>query len=309
MKAITIREFGGPEVLKMEEMPIPKVASDEVLIKIYASGVNPVDWKIRKGLRKERFPTNFPLILGWDVSGVIQEAGKDVKNFKPGDEVYGRPDPTKNGTYAEYVVVKASDISLKPRTIDHIHAAGVPLAGLTAWQGLFDHGHLEQNQRVLIHAASGGVGTFAVQFAKWKGAYVIATASAENTALVKQLGADEVIDYKKEKFDERVENIDLVFDPVGGETQKRSLKVLKEGGTLITTLKPENQEAAKEKDIRIEGYMAQSESLELDKIAGLIDAGKVKSIVAKVFPLKDAAKAQSLSEEGHTAGKIILEVV
>jgi NADPH:quinone reductase-like Zn-dependent oxidoreductase len=309
MKAITIREFGGPEVLKMEEVPIPKPSSDEVLIKIYASGVNPIDWKIRKGLRKERFPTKFPLILGWDVSGVVQEVGKDVKDLKAGDEVYGRPDPTKNGTYAEYIAVKANEISIKPKTINHIEAAGVPLAGLTAWQGLFDHGHLEKNQRVLIHAASGGVGTFAVQFAKWKGAYIIGTTSSENVDFVKQLGADEVIDYKKEKFDEKVENIDLVFDTLGGEIQKNSLKVLKKGGILITTLKPENEEAAKEKDIHIEGYMAQSKPLDLKKIAGLIDAGKVKIIVAKVFPLEDAAKAQSLSEEGHTVGKIILQVV
>jgi NADPH:quinone reductase-like Zn-dependent oxidoreductase len=309
MKAITIREFGGPEVLKMEEIPTPQPSADEVLIKIYASGVNPIDWKIRKGLRKEKFPTQFPLVLGWDVSGVVQEAGSNVTDLKPGDEVYGRPDPTKNGTYAEYIVVKASEVAIKPKTIDHIHAAGVPLAGLTAWQGLFDHGHLEQGQRVLIHAASGGVGTFAVQFAKWKGAYVIGTTSTENINFVKQLGADEVIDYKKEKFDEKIENIDLVFDTLGGETQTRSLKVLKKGGTLVTTLKPENEGVAKEKNIHIEGYMALSTSAGLKKIAELIDAGKVKPIIAKVFPLKDAAKAQSLSEEGHTVGKIILQVV
>jgi len=309
MKAITIREFGGPEVLKIEEMPVPKPSSDEALIKIYASGVNPVDWKIRKGLRKERFPVKFPLILGWDVSGVIEEVGQDVKDLRVGDEVYGRPDPTKNGTYAEYIVVKANELSIKPKSIDHIHAAGVPLAGLTAWQGLFDHGHLENGQRVLIHAASGGVGTFAVQFAKWKGAYVIGTTSSENVNFVKQLGADEVIDYKKEKFDEKIKNIDLVFDTLGGEIQKKSLKVLKKGGILITTLKPENEEAAKERDIHIEGYMAQSNPLELKKMAELIDAGKIKPVIAKVFPLEDAAKAQSLSEEGHTVGKIILQVV
>jgi len=309
MKAIVIREFGGPEVLKMEEMPVPTPSADEVLVKIYASGVNPVDWKIRKGLRKDKFPVNFPLILGWDVSGVIQEVGEDVKDLKAGDEVYGRPDPTKNGTYAEYIVVKANQLAIKPKSIDHIHAAGVPLAGLTAWQGLFDHGHLEKGQRVLIHAASGGVGTFAVQFAKWKGAYVIGTTSSQNVNFVKQLGADEVIDYKKEKFEEKIENIDLVFDTIGGETQKNSLKVLKRGGILITTLKPENEEVAKEKNIHIEGYMAQSNPSDLKEIAELIDDGKIKPIIAKVFPLADAAKAQLLSEEGHTVGKIILQVV
>ena len=198
MKAIRIHEFGGPEVLKLEEVPRPIPAAGEVLIKVFATSVNPVDWKIREGQRKEKFPVNFPLIPGWDVSGEIEEVGSDVKNFRKGDEVYSRPDPTKNGTYAEYVVVKANQVALKPKSIDHEQAAAVPLAGLTAWQGLFDYGQLQQGQKVLIHAASGGVGTFAVQFAKWKGAYVIGTTSAENIDFVKQLGADEVIDYKKE---------------------------------------------------------------------------------------------------------------
>src|SRR5450432_1932578 len=290
MKAIRIHEFGGPDVLKLEEVPRPAPAADEVLIKVFATSVNPVYWKIRKGLRKEKFPTNFPLIPGWDVSGEIEEVGSDIKNFRKGDEVYSRPDPTRNGAYAEYVVVKGNQVGLKPKSIDHEKAAAVPLAGLTAWQGLFDHGHLQPGQKVLIHAASGGVGTFAVQFAKWKGAYVIGTTSKENIDFVKQLGADEVIDYKTEKFEDKLKDIDLVFDTIGGDTQKRSLKVLRNGGRLITTLKPENQEEAKEKNIHIEGFMAQSYPDQLEQIAQLIDAGKVMPVIAAIMPLEQAAE-------------------
>ena len=216
---------------------------------------------------KKNFQSNFPLILGWDCSGVIEEAGSDVRDLKKGDEVYSHPDPTKNGTYAEYVVVKANQVGRKPKSIDHVHAAAVPLAGLTAWQGLFDFGKLKAGEKVLIHAASGGVGSFAVQFAKWKGAYVIGTTSEKNIDFVKQLGADEVIDYKKEKFEDKLKDIDLVFDTIGGETQKRSVQVIKNGGRLITTLKPEATSEAKEKNIHIEGYMAQSYPKQLEQIA------------------------------------------
>jgi NADPH:quinone reductase-like Zn-dependent oxidoreductase len=309
MKAIQIHEFGGPEVLKYEDAPKPKPAADEVLIKVFASGVNPVDWKIRAGLAKGKFPVPFPLIPGWDVSGEIEEVGRDIKNFRKGDEVYSRPDPTKNGTYAEYVVGKANLVNRKPKCISHERAAGVPLAGLTAWQALFDHGKLQQDQKVLIHAASGGVGTFAVQFAKWKGAYVIGTTSKENINFVKQLGADEVIDYKKEKFEDKLKEIDLVIDLIGGDTQKRSLKVIKKGGRMITTLQPENQEAAKAKNIHIEGFLTQSIPEELEQIKQLIDSGKVKPVITEIIPLKNAAKAHELIEKGHTRGKIVLQVV
>jgi NADPH:quinone reductase-like Zn-dependent oxidoreductase len=309
MKAVRIHAFGGPEELKLEEAPKPVPKSDEVLIKIFAAAVNPVDWKIRKGLRKEKFPTNFPLTLGWDVSGVIEEVGADVKTLKPGDAVYSRPDPTKNGTYAEYVTVKANQVGLKPKSINHTQAAAVPLAGLTAWQGLFDHGHLKPGQKVLIHAASGGVGSYAVQFAKWKGAYVIGTTSTDNVDFVKSLGADEVIDYKKEKFEDRLNNLDLVFDTLGGDTQKRSFRVLKNGGRLITTVKPETGDEVRTKNIHVEGYLAQSYPEELKQIATLIDQGQVKPVIAKVFPLSEAAEAQRMSEEGHVVGKIVLQVV
>ncbi|KAA9037576.1 NADP-dependent oxidoreductase [Ginsengibacter hankyongi] len=308
MKAIQIHEFGGPEVLKYEDAPKPTPAEDEVLIKVFASGVNPIDWKIRAGHATGKFPVQFPLIPGWDVSGEIEEVGGSIKNFRKGDEVYSRPDPSKNGSYAEYVVVKANLVNLKPKSISHEKAAAVPLAGLTAWQALFDYGRLMKDQKVLIHAASGGVGTFAVQFAKWKGAYVIGTTSGKNIDFVEDLGADVVIDYKKEKFEDILKDIDLVIDLIGGDTQKRSLKVLKSGGRLITTVQPENEEAAKEKNIHIESFLAKSIPEKLEQIKQLIDSGKVKPVIAVIMPLKDAAKAQQLSEEGHTRGKIVLQV-
>jgi len=309
MKAIQIHKYGGPGVLKYEEAPKPSPGADDVIIKVFATSVNPIDWKIREGHAKGMFPVKFPLIPGWDVSGEIDEVGSNILNFRKGDEVYSRPDPTKNGTYAEYVVVKANLVNGKPQSIDHEKAAAVPLAGLTAWQALFDYGKLQQGQKVLIHAASGGVGTFAVQLAKWKGAYVIGTASKENMAFVKKLGADKVIDYKNEKFEEKLKNIDLVIDLIGGETQKRSLKVIKKGGRLITAVQLGNQEEAKEKNIHIEGFLTQSLPEELEQIKQLIDSGKVMPVIASVMPLKDAAKAQKLSEEGHVRGKIVLQVV
>jgi NADPH:quinone reductase-like Zn-dependent oxidoreductase len=309
MKAVRIHEYGGPEVLELEEAPMPKPATDEVLIKVYATSVNPVDWKIREGARKDKFPADLPLIPGWDVSGVIKSVGENVHQFRQGDEVYGRPDPTKDGAYAEYIVVKANQLGRKPKSIDHINAAAVPLAGLTAWQGLFDRGHLEKGQKVLIHAASGGVGTFAVQFAKWKGAYVIGTTSEANISFVKQLGADEVIDYHNENFEDKLNGIDLVFDTIGGETQKRSIQVLKNGGRLITTLRPEFIVEAKEKHIYLEGYTAHSYPEQLEQIAGLIDEGIIQPVVSMVLNLEDARKAQQISEDGHVRGKIVIKVV
>ena len=309
MKAIRIHEFGGPEVLSIDEIQIPQPEKDEVLIRVHATSVNPVDWKIRAGLRKEKFPSKLPLTLGWDVSGVIEATGEKVSDFKKGDEVYGRPDPTKNGAYAEYIVVKANLLSIKPINIGHTEAAAVPLAGLTAWQGLFDHGLLKEGQKVLIHAAAGGVGTYAVQFAKSKGAYVIGTASDQNIEFLKKLGADEVIDYHMENFETKLNDIDLVLDMIGGDTQLKSIDVLKPGGRLITTLAPEFVNEAKAKNVHLSSYVAQSIPAQLAEIAQLIDAGKVKPIIDQVLPFTDAKKAHISSEQGHTRGKIVLQVI
>ncbi|SDG65829.1 NADPH:quinone reductase [Pedobacter terrae] len=309
MKAVRIHEFGGPEVLSIDDIPMPQPASDEVLIKVHATSVNPVDWKIREGHHTGKFPAKLPLTMGWDVSGTIEEVGEKVSAFKKGDEVYGRPDPTKNGAYAEYIVVKANIISIKPTSIGHTEAAAVPLAGLTAWQGLFDHGLLKAGQKVLIHAAAGGVGTYAVQFAKWKGAYVIGTASDSNADFLKRLGADEIIDYKMEDFEAILKDVDLVLDTIGKETQLKSLNILKEGGRVVTTLMPEFVAEAKAKKVHLIGFMAQSIPAQLAEIATLIDSGKVKPIIEKVLPFTSAKQAQIESEQGHTRGKIVLQVI
>ena len=309
MKAIRIHEYGGPDVLSIDEIPVPEPAADEVLIRVHATSVNPVDWKIREGLRKEKFPAKLPLTLGWDVSGVVEQVGEKVSIFRKGDEVYGRPDPTKNGAYAEYIVVKANLLSIKPISIGHTEAASVPLAGLTAWQGLFDHGLLKEGQKVLIHAAAGGVGTYAVQFAKSKGAYVIGTASDQNIDFLKRLGADEVIDYNMDNFETILSDIDLVLDTIGGDTQLKSIEVLKTGGRLITTLAPEFVTEAKAKNVDLIAYMAQSIPEQLAEIAKMIDAGKVKPIIDQVLPFTEARSAHMRSEEGHTRGKIVLQVI
>jgi len=305
---MVIHKYGGPEELKYEDMPEPVINQDDVLIRVYSTSVNPIDWKVRQGMRKEGTQRSFPLILGWDVSGVIEKAGSGVTNFKIGDEVYGRPDTTRNGTYAEYVAVRAGEIYFKPKTTGHALAAAVPLAGLTAWQGLFDHGKLKPGQKILIHGAAGGVGTYAVQLAKWRGAYVIGTASGKNASFLKELGASEVIDYKNEHFEEKLKDIDVVFDTIGGETQANSIKVLKSGGILVSTVGIRDMDALKPKGLHGEQYMAKSLPDQLKQLAELIDAGKIKPVIAQQLSLKEAAKAHRISEEGHTRGKIVLNV-
>jgi len=236
MKAIRIHNYGGPEVLQYEDAPRPEPQAGEVLVRVHAAGVNPIDWKVREGHMKDFWPHKFPLILGWDVSGTVEEVGSGPAaegRFKIGDEVYSLPDPTRNGAYADYIVVREPELALKPNSLHHIRAAAVPLAALTAWQSLFDTAQLQPGQRVLIHAGSGGVGHFAVQLAKWKGAYVFATASTKNQDLLRELGVDEPIDYTQQRFEDIARKIDIVLDTLGDETQERSWSVLKKGGVLV----------------------------------------------------------------------------
>jgi NADPH:quinone reductase-like Zn-dependent oxidoreductase len=284
------------------------VLHDDVLVKVYATGVNPIDWKIREGQRKgaER---SFPSIPGWDVSGVIEQIGRDATGFSIGDEVYGRPDSARNGTYAEYAAVRATELSHKPKTIDHIAAATISLTGLTAWQGIFDHGQLQPGQRILIHGAAGGVGIFAVQLARWKNAHVIGTASANNIDFLKGLGADEVIDYTSVPFEKVVRNVDVVFDTIGGDTQTKSMEVLKPGGILVSTVGIRDKAAVEAKGLKGVQYMAQAYPDQLKQLATLVDAGVIKTVIAAVLPLTEAQKAQDMSKQGHTRGKIALKVV
>lgn len=294
--------------MKLEEVDQPTPAAGEVLIKVAATSVNPVDWKVREGKENDQFGVKLPAILGWDAAGIIEEVGAGVTAFKPGDEVYAMPNFPRDGTYAEYAIAQAGEVAMKPKSLGFTEAAAVPMGSLTAWQGIFDQGNLQAGQRILIHAAAGGVGSFAVQFAKWGGAYVIGTASGANVDFVKSLGADEVIDYKTQKFEDVVKDVDVVFDLIGGEVEKASIKVLKPGGILVTTVGLQHKDQLESAGIKGKEYFSQSVPEDLNQIAALIDEGKVKPVIAKVLPLAQAAEAQKESAGGHVRGKIVLEV-
>ena len=311
MKAIRIHNYGGPEVLKYEDAPRPKPQAGEVLISVHAAGVNPIDWKVREGEMRDFWPHKFPLILGWDLSGVVEEVGPRpaaAGQFKKGDEVYSLPDPTRNGAYADYIVVREPELALKPNSLHHIRAAAVPLAGLTAWQSLFDTAQLQPGQRVLIHAGSGGVGHLAVQLAKWKGAYVFATASTKNQDLLRKLGVDEPIDYTQQRFEDIARKIDVVLDTLGGETQERSWSVLKKGGVLVSLVQPPSEEKAKELGVRAAIVASHPNGAQLAEIAKIIDSGKLAPIINRILPLSEARRAHELSQSGHIHGKIVLRV-
>jgi NADPH:quinone reductase-like Zn-dependent oxidoreductase len=305
MKAIRIHEFGGPEVLRVEDLPMPHPGPGEVLIKVEASSVNPVDYKMRNG---GYIPADkLPLVLGRDVAGTVDQTGAGVDGFKVHDQVFVMLARDRGG-YAEYVAAKADDCAAMPHSLDFVQAAAVPLAALTAWQGLFDHGELKPGQTVLIHGASGGVGHFAVQFAKAIGARVLATASGQDRAFLQKLGADVAIDYHAERFEDVAHDVDLVFDLVAGETQDRSWAVLKDGGAMISTLQAPDKAKAAEKHARTAHYMAEPNGGELAEIARLIDQGRVKPCIARTFPLDQAAEAERQLEHEHVRGKIVLEV-
>ena len=309
MKSVCIYSYGGPEVLVYEDAPRPHPDAGEVLVRVHAAGINPVDWKIREGHLKEMLHHTFPLVLGWDVSGVIESLGTGITRLKVGDEVFSRPDIARDGAYAEFIVIKESELALKPKSIDHIHAAALPLAGLTAWQTLFDAGGLSAGQRVLIHAAAGGVGHIAAQLAKWKGAHVIGTAAERNHEFLRQLGVDQVVDYDTERFEEVVQPVDIVLDTMGGETQERSWKVLKRGGILVSVASPPKAETATEHGVRQAFVFTQPNAAQLAEIARLADAEKLKVVVETILPLADATRGQELSQRGHGRGKIVLRIV
>ncbi len=306
MKAVSIYSHGGPEVLRYEEIPRPRHKAGEVLVRVHAAGVNPIDWKIREGQLHTLLHHTFPLVLGWDVSGVVEKVGPDTKRLHIGDEVFSKPDITRDGAYAEFIVIKESEVALKPVSIDHVHAAALPLAGLTAWQALFETAGLEAGQRILIHAAAGGVGNIAVQLAKWKGAHVIGTSSAKNHDFLRRLGVDQVVDHETERFETVVAPVDVVLDTIGGDTQTRSLKVLKPGGFLVSIVNPPSTELATAHKVRARFIFTQSNAGQLAELARLVDAGKLTSYVETILPLSAAKRAQELSQRGHTCGKLVL---
>lgn len=306
MKAVTIHEFGGPEELLYEEMPVPEFGPGEILVKVHATSINPVDWKTREGYTKGKI--KFPFILGWDVAGTVEATGSLVSRFNAGDLVFALADFTRNGAEAEYVVVKTDAATHTPSTISMEEAAATPLASLTAWMMLFDKANLQAGQRILIHAASGGVGSFAVQLAKIAGAFVAGTTSAENIDYVKFLGADEVIDYKSEDFSKKGNGYDVVLDTIGGQTQKKSFKVLKKGGVLVTTLQIEDKDLANSYGVTTQSGLVMPNGSRLQEIAGLIDEEKLKIYIDKTYDLKDTRAAQEYSQTGKVRGKIIVKV-
>jgi NADPH:quinone reductase-like Zn-dependent oxidoreductase len=307
MKAVRLHSYGGAEVLKYEDAPRPDVKDDEILVRVIAASVNPVDAKVRQGHFKPP-GAKMPLIVGYDISGVVEKSGPKATKFKPGDAVYAYLALDRGGAYAEYAIAKDSEAALKPASITHEQAAAVPLAALTAWQALVETAKLEPGQTVLIHGGSGGVGAFAIQIAKARGAKVIATASTANQEFLKQRGADQAIDYKTTKFEDVVKDVDVVLDLVAGDTLTRSYGVVKKGGIIVSVLDDPDPAELKKREIRGTAILVRPEATMLAELSKLIDAKKITPVVSQVVPLAETAKAHAAIETGHTRGKIVLRV-
>jgi NADPH:quinone reductase-like Zn-dependent oxidoreductase len=305
ISVISVHQYGGPEVLKLEQILCPEPKDGEVLIRIHAAGVLPADWKIRQGLFKEVRSIQFPYIPGSSFAGVVEDVGAGVASIWKGQQVFGR---STSGTYAEYTVASTDSLVLKPHSISFDEAATISGGAATAWQSIMHDGGLKAGERVLIHGAAGGVGLFAVQFAIWKGANVIGTASSINVDFVRSLGAETVIDYTSTSFEQVVQSVDLVLDTVGGETLERSWSVVKSGGTIVSLLEQPSLEKAKELGIRALKPSRLSTSEDLKTIAQLFEKGIVKTVIAKIFPLHEAGLAHEMSQRGHGRGRIVLHV-
>jgi NADPH:quinone reductase-like Zn-dependent oxidoreductase len=304
MKAVRIHRFGGPEVLQLDDVAAPVAADGKLLIRVMAASVNPVDYKIRQGGYPKVTDSDLPITLGRDVAGYLETAGGGLE---AGAAVYAHLD-WGHGGYAEYALCAPEGVAAKPKTLSMVQAAAVPLAATTAWQGLFDHGQLKAGERVLIHGASGGVGAFAVQFARIAGAEVIATASPDEADRVAAYGATQVIDPKAQKFEDEAHDVDLVLDLIGGETQDRSYQTLKRGGRLISAVQEPDPVKAQAAGVTAKRFVAHPDARQLAEIARLIDGTEVQVTVVKVFPLGQASEAHRMLEKGHPHGKVVLEV-
>jgi NADPH:quinone reductase-like Zn-dependent oxidoreductase len=308
MRAISQQTFGGPAVLRPLDVPAPVPLPSEVLVRVRAAAVNPIDAMVRSGA----FPLlgEPPFILGWDISGMVEEVVPGVTRFEVGDEVYGMPFfPRRGNAYAEYVAVPSRQLARKPATLDHTHAAALPLAGLTAWQALVDTADVRPGERILIHAGGGGVGHLAVQIAKARGAYVVATASADKQDFVRGLGADEVVDYRTADFAEVLDGLDVVLDTVGGPIGPKSINVLRPGGLLVTIVDRADialRDATTAAGRRFAGITVEPDHVGLEALAELVDGGRLRPYVEHAIPLEEAAKAHELIESGRTRGKIVL---
>ncbi|WP_328895366.1 NADP-dependent oxidoreductase [Streptomyces sp. NBC_00236] len=330
MRAIRLHEHGGPEVLRYDELPIPEVGPGEVLVRVHAVGVNPPDWYLRDGMSnlppETRPKFDLPVVSGTDLSGVVEAVAADVDSFSVGDEVFGllRFPSFDGNTYAEYVAAPASDLALKPAGIDHVQAAGAPMAGLTAWQFLIELGHdhpspfqaakhrpvpLDADTKVLINGAAGGVGHFALQLAKWKGAHVTAVASGAHETFLRELGADRFIDYTKNRPEDLVRDVDVVLDAVGGPASTRFLRTLKRGGSQFPVFFGEfDEEETARLGVTVTGTQVRSNGAQLAELGRLLDTGAVRVAIDSTFPLADARAAHERAAQGHIQGKIVLTV-
>jgi NADPH:quinone reductase-like Zn-dependent oxidoreductase len=306
MKAVVAHEYGAPEVLKFEEVTRPEPKENEALVRVIASAVNPADPLTLSGKYAREFGTHLPLIPGYDIAGVVEKIGANVTKLKVGEAVYGYP--TFGGGWAEYVTVQEWEVAAKPASLNFVEAAAVPMCALTAWQALVDVAKLQAGQTILIHGGSGGVGSFAVQIAKALGARVIATASTTNQDLLKQLGADEAVDYTKTRFEDVAKDVDAVLDPVGKETLARSYGAVKKGGIVISLVARPDPAEIKKRGIRGAGISVHPDADDLAEIAHLIDQGKIKPIVTQVLPLSEAIAAQRQAATHHTRGKVVLRI-
>ncbi|RZL76745.1 MAG: NADP-dependent oxidoreductase [Rhodococcus sp. (in: high G+C Gram-positive bacteria)] len=332
MKAFVLDRYGNNDGVRFGEMPDPQLGPGDVLVQIHAASVNPLDLRIRQGKLKPVLPYRLPIVLGNDLAGVVVKVGRNARRFQPGDEVYARPDQSRIGAFAEFIAMDEDDVALKPRELTMEEAASVPLVGLTAWQALIEKANLQAGQKVLIHAGSGGVGTFAIQLAKYLGATVATTTSTANTEWVQRLGADIVIDYKKEDFAEVLHDYDLVLDTLGGETLEKSLRVLKPGGKVISVSGPPDREFAKEAglnwilqqvmrllSLRIRRnakrhkvaysfLFMKSSGDQLRNLASTIDSGAIRPVVDQVFPFESTKEALAHVEQGRAKGKVVVKL-
>ncbi|TMB09231.1 MAG: NADP-dependent oxidoreductase [Deltaproteobacteria bacterium] len=306
MKAVRIHEFGGPERVQLEEVAIPKVTRGKALVRIRAAAVNPVDWMVREHLYNPKGADRVPLTLGQDFAGVIEKIGAGSKtSLHEGDAVFGEV----FGSFAEYALAPLKDLVKKPASLDFKIAAALPMPALTAWQAIIDTAGAKPGMRFLIHGASGGVGSFAAQFARWKGAEVAATASEPSFDYLRSIGVDPVIDYKRDRFEEKLRDVDVVLDPLGGETQARSWRVLKRTGTLITLIGEIDEDAARRAGVRAIDFGMEYDVEDLEEIASLVEGGIIKPHISKVLPLDQARQAMDLNQQGNSHGKIVLEVL
>lgn len=305
MKAIRIHDFGGPDKMRIEDVPTPKVEAGKALVRVRAAGVNPVDWMIREKIYNPEGADRVPLTLGQDFAGVVEAVGPGSKTaFKPGDEVFGEV----WGAFAEYALVPVDDLVRKPRDIDFVTAASIPMPALTAWQSIIDTAKAAKGMRILIHGAGGGVGSFAAQFAKMKGAEVIATASPANFEFLRDIGVDQVIDYRDERFEQKVRDVDVVLDPLGGDVQARSWGVLKKGGMLINLVGEINDAAAKKAGVSGVEFGMEYDVEDLQEIAGLVERGVIKPHISKIMRLDEGPKAVGINQAGESHGRIVLQV-